>query len=314
LKLYKYSVSQGSPNSKYLNAAVKMNQYLMTVQGNSSNTGINGGLAGSAPLNGPYGTNLNLSWAVKFFVDDLNLEAQVLAKTSIAIAGLDPGKWSFPAGALGFNNIGGTLLIGGTLQYNGPAAGFGPRAVAMKNGANIPFSDGIVEYNVEGTGGYDEFGLMYRGQNPQTSNSYIFYPTVYNSQNDWQLYSRQSSASINVGSGGQFAEGTWYAVKAAIGGTSHTFSINGVPTIAATDATFSSGTFGLMAWGNSVSSVTNFRLRQYSVSEPTTVVGSAQTNPRKDSRSSDSDRNGDQHDDHKPQQDRSDKHNDHEDD
>ena len=48
LRFYNYSVSQGSPNSTYFNAAVKMNQYLMSVQGNSASTGIDGG-AGRGP-------------------------------------------------------------------------------------------------------------------------------------------------------------------------------------------------------------------------------------------------------------------------
>ena len=271
LKFYNYSVSQGSPNSTYLNAAAKMNQYLMTVQGNSVNTGIDGGLAGSDPLNGPYETNLILSWATKFFVDDLNLEAQILASTSVTVPALDPSKWSFPAGQAGFSNI------GGTLQYNGPAAGFGPRAVAMKNGVTVPFSDGVVEYNFKGTGGNDEFGLMYRGQSPETSNSYVFYPTIFNSQNNWQNYSLLAGAGTSLGAGSSFAQGTLYSIKAAIGGSSHTFSVNGSQILANTDATFSSGDFGLMAWGNAIASVTNFRVRQYASADPTTSVGAAST-------------------------------------
>ena len=71
---------------------------------------------------------------------------------------IDATKWSFPAGQGGFSNA------GGKLEYNGPTAGFGPSAEAMQNGANVVLSDGIVEYNLMGNGGFDEMGLMYRGQ------------------------------------------------------------------------------------------------------------------------------------------------------
>src|SRR5215469_1460280 len=185
---------------------------------------------------------------------------------------LDTTKWSFPAGQGGFRNA------GSMLEYNGPLAGFGPRAIARLNGASIVFASGIVEYNLKSSGGYGELGLMYRGQNPETSNSYVFYATTWNGKDSWQLYSRKSGTSVSIANGGAFSPGVWYAVKAAINGTSHSFSINGAPVISASDASFSSGTFGLMAWGNSISWVTNFRLRQYAASEPSTSIGAATTN------------------------------------
>lgn len=299
LKLFDYSVSQASPNLKYFKAAIKMNQYLLSVQGNSSNTGIEGGLAGSDPIGGPYYTDEIISWAAKFLVDDLRLEAQIVEKVPVSVPALDPNKWSFPAGQDGFSNGGGALL------YDGPVLGFGPRAVAMKKGENVAFTNGIVDYNLEANGGYDEFGLMYRGQNPETSNSYVFYSSIYDSQNTWLSYRLLSSTATQLGTGGLFTPGTWYAVEAAIGGTSHAFSINGTQIINTTDATFSSGTLGLMAWGNSVSSVTNFRLRQYSAIEPTAVVDAVQTNAGKNVYSFRSDLNYD----HK-QQDHFDKHDD----
>jgi hypothetical protein len=185
---------------------------------------------------------------------------------------LDPSKWSFPAGQGGFSNA------GGMLYYNGPNAGFGPRALAMQNSSTYGFTNGIVEYNLMNNGGFDELGLMYRGQNPETANSYIFYPTTWNAKNSWQLYARKSSSSVYIANGGSVSPGVWYTVKAAVNGTSHTLWINGTSVISASDAGFSSGTFGLMAWGNTVSSVTNFRLRQYAAIEPTMSLGIATTN------------------------------------
>jgi hypothetical protein len=273
LKLYQYTLNQGAPDSRYLNAAIKMNQYLVGLQGNSSNPGMNGGLAGSDPVDGSYLPNLIPSWAAKFFVDALNLEAHFFLSGAIQFSLIDPGKWSFPAGQARFSNA------GGVLQYNGASAGFGSRALAMQNGANLVFSDGIVEYNLMSNGGYDELGLVYRGQNPETANSYVFVPTIYNSQNTWLLYARLSSASVRLGGGGSFTPGLTYKVKAAVGGSSHTFSINGSQVFTVTNSSFSSGTVGLFAWGNSVSSVTNFRIRKYAATEPTAVVGSQEMAP-----------------------------------
>ena len=185
---------------------------------------------------------------------------------------IDATKWSFPAGQGGFSNA------GGKLEYNGPTAGFGPSAEAMQNGANVVLSDGIVEYNLMGNGGFDEMGLMYRGQNPETANSYVFYPSTWNSQNTWLLYVRKSNTSEALAKGGSFNPMVWYAVKAAISGTSHSFWINGSPVFSASDTSFSTGTLGLMAWGNTVSWVTDFRLRKYAATEPTTSVGVVTTN------------------------------------
>src|SRR5215472_7831015 len=125
---------------------------------------------------------------------------------------LDPSKWSFPAGQGGFSNA------GGMLYYNGPSAGFGPRALAMQNGSTYAFTNGVVEYNLENNGGYDELGLMYRGQNPETSNSYVFYPTIWQAKDNWQLYSRKSGVSVYIASGGSASPGVWYKVKAAVNG------------------------------------------------------------------------------------------------
>jgi hypothetical protein len=66
LELYKYT-----GNTTWLNAAQKMNAYLVTKQGASSNPGINGGLPGSDPITGFYMPNMIPAWATKFLTDSL---------------------------------------------------------------------------------------------------------------------------------------------------------------------------------------------------------------------------------------------------
>lgn len=270
LKFYQYTVNQGSPDARYLNGAVKMNQYLLSVQGNSSNPGIDGGLPGSDPISGPYMTNTIPSWATKFLADDLLLESKYV--TTAPVSALNPAKWSFPAGQGGFSSV------SGVLKYNDLAGNFGTRAIAMKSGSPFVFSDGIVEYNQSGDGGNSELGLMYRGQNPESNNSYEFYPSIWNAQNDWNLYANVSAnqnymANSNTGS---FTPHVLYGVKAAIGGASHTFWISGSQVFSTSDSTFTSGTIGFMDWGTAIDWISNFRIRKFALVEPTTAVGAEQ--------------------------------------
>jgi hypothetical protein len=204
--------------------------------------------------------------AVFTFFDDFSF-------TSGGTPAIDPSKWSFPTGQAGFSSAGGMLF------YNGPNAGFGPYMIAMQGGAPIAFSNAIVEYNLQSNGGFDELGLEYRGQNPETSNSYVFYPSIWNQQNTWLLYKLVSNVETKVNTGGSFSPAVWYAVKAAIGGNSHAFAINGTQVFAAADSSYSSGSVGLLAWGNTVSWVTNFRIRPYAAADPAAAVGSQQSGP-----------------------------------
>ena len=267
MKLYKHSADQGSPNKTYLNAAMQLNQYLLSVQGNSSDPGIDGGLPGSDPISGNYMPNLVLSWATKFLIDSLNLEVKLVPNAATTVYGFDPTKWSFPDGQSGFSNP------GGVLQYNGTSRA---RVQAMKGGTTVNFSNGIVEYEVQSTVDYGEMGLMYRGQIPETTNSYVFFPSTWSSLNRWSLYGLESGVETFIGGGGAFSLGQWYNVKAAINGSSHSFWINGNSVLTTQDATFSSGTLGLMAWNSTTSQVAHYRLRQYAAAEPRTAVGAEQ--------------------------------------
>jgi len=67
LKLYEMT-----NETDYLQAATIANQYLKQVQSLSANTlGIRGGVSGSDPIYGDYGSYLYLNWAAKFFADSL---------------------------------------------------------------------------------------------------------------------------------------------------------------------------------------------------------------------------------------------------
>jgi hypothetical protein len=48
----------------------------------TGNPDLDGGISGSFPLHGQYGRFEILNWAVKFFVDSVSLEAQVLKTAS----------------------------------------------------------------------------------------------------------------------------------------------------------------------------------------------------------------------------------------
>lgn len=63
---------------KYLRAAKRMNQFLMGTQDlRSRNLGVRGGIKGSHPIWGDYGSFEYLNWAAKFFADALLLEARL---------------------------------------------------------------------------------------------------------------------------------------------------------------------------------------------------------------------------------------------
>ena len=65
-------------NETYLNAALKINQYLRSTQIlNIRNLGIRGGIKGSDPIWGNYASYSYPSWAAKFFVDSLLLEERI---------------------------------------------------------------------------------------------------------------------------------------------------------------------------------------------------------------------------------------------
>ena len=66
-------------NPIYLNAALKMNDYLCSCQDvSASNPGIRGAISGSDPLGGGYQPYAFPSWATKYFCDALIAERKAL--------------------------------------------------------------------------------------------------------------------------------------------------------------------------------------------------------------------------------------------
>jgi len=63
---------------RYLNAAIKMNNHLKSLQDlNNNNKGIKGGIKGSHPIWGNYMSYRYTNWAAKFFADTLMLEDKI---------------------------------------------------------------------------------------------------------------------------------------------------------------------------------------------------------------------------------------------
>lgn len=67
-------------NPAYLNAGLKINDYLSTCQDvTTAHQGIRGAIGGSEPLGGQYQPYAFPSWATKFYCDALIIERRVLA-------------------------------------------------------------------------------------------------------------------------------------------------------------------------------------------------------------------------------------------
>ena len=65
----------GAESERFLHAARSVNDFLMRTQDrNSKQAGLRGGIRGSYPVNGAYGSWKVLNWATKFFVDALLFE------------------------------------------------------------------------------------------------------------------------------------------------------------------------------------------------------------------------------------------------
>jgi len=184
---------------------------------------------------------------------------------------INTSKWEVVTGD--FSIEGGSLRFQGTL--------FGDRIRARKDGANFIFTNGIIECSLRGNGGTNEFGPMYRGSDPESSNGYMIHPTTHNSANLWRIMRRISGVSSGpITSGGTFAVDTWYRLRAEINNTSHSLYIDeSLIGSTVTDGTFSTGTVGLLAWGSATSWIDDFRIRKYASAVPAFQLESVQTRP-----------------------------------
>jgi uncharacterized protein YyaL (SSP411 family) len=71
---------QVTGDAKYLDGTTRANAFLRRVQWmGTGDPGLDGGISGSYPLHGQYGSFQVLNWAVKFFVDSMMLEASIAA-------------------------------------------------------------------------------------------------------------------------------------------------------------------------------------------------------------------------------------------
>lgn len=70
---------QENQDMRYLNAALKLNDYTKSAQNLTSvHDGIRGGIKGSQPIHGKYTPFIFVNWGAKFFADTLMLEERVM--------------------------------------------------------------------------------------------------------------------------------------------------------------------------------------------------------------------------------------------
>jgi hypothetical protein len=76
-----FRLAEQTGHRRYADAARRMNRYLMSTQDlDAADPGVRGGIKGSDPIYGEYGSHEYLNWAAKFFADALMLEARVAAR------------------------------------------------------------------------------------------------------------------------------------------------------------------------------------------------------------------------------------------
>ncbi len=79
LRLFQLTDDEG-----YLEAAVRANDYVRQAQARGTGiVGIDGGIAGSYPIQGDYQSFQIVNWAAKFFVDSLMLEEMVGRRSGV---------------------------------------------------------------------------------------------------------------------------------------------------------------------------------------------------------------------------------------
>lgn len=72
-----FRLHEQTGDARYLEAATRINRYLSSIQDlTATDPGIRGGIKGSHPISGEYGTYEYLNWAAKFFADALILEVR----------------------------------------------------------------------------------------------------------------------------------------------------------------------------------------------------------------------------------------------
>ncbi len=84
---------QKTDDARFLNAALKLNDYTKSTQNLTSlKNGIKGGVKGSHPINGKYTPYIFPNWAAKFFVDTLMLEEEIMGAFEKQVLGIGNGS------------------------------------------------------------------------------------------------------------------------------------------------------------------------------------------------------------------------------
>lgn len=81
-------IYQSTHDTRFLNAALKLNDYVKSTQSLSAwHAGIRGGVKGSQPIFGEYTPFIYVNWGAKFLADSLMLEEKVMAEFQRAVLG-----------------------------------------------------------------------------------------------------------------------------------------------------------------------------------------------------------------------------------
>jgi hypothetical protein len=79
-------IYQATRDTRFLNAALKLNDYVKATQSlSSTHPGIRGGVKGSQPIFGRYTPGVYVNWGAKFLADSLMLEEQVMEEFELAV-------------------------------------------------------------------------------------------------------------------------------------------------------------------------------------------------------------------------------------
>jgi len=209
----------------------------------------------------PSATSLSNGFNVFDFFDDFS------NYTTSSVT--EKGRW-----AVGVDSVFSVDYANKRLYVNNPSGGFGHWIKAQKGGANVVISDAIIELDIYNNGGYNECGVMARGQTDPAANSYVFRETTAGSPY-WYISKRLTATYTVATSTASAITGQWMHWKITLAGSTLKFlSDKGLTTeLSGTDTSFSSGIVGIFAWGNTVSYVTNYRIRKYTSPEPTYSIG-----------------------------------------
>ncbi|NLE35713.1 MAG: DUF2341 domain-containing protein [Bacteroidales bacterium] len=260
-------------NQNYLDASRAMNRYLVSVQGNSANTGIDGGIAGSDPINGFYSSNQILPWATKFFIDALYLENLYGGDYEYSVTGIDPDKWI---------TVGSPILEFVKVNDNDALSIIGNDSHDFFiTTVNTGFTDFILETNV----------MLSEDQSPQCvpevgfrytdiANRYITQLRGGPTTNDLFLRKyHEGTWYINSSTPYDYSADLYYKFRISATGNAITLFFNDIEVASPTNAggDVLSGGICLQNWGNDYPVYfDDVRIRKIALAEPEAIVGTVE--------------------------------------